>query len=967
MLGRKVLSILSLLLVLVMVPWGATPAAADGAVELRRADTGSLRLTLAPELGDSWRDVHVARLVLRTADGQTRLPLAGLRASAELELDPPAGCALLVADLAPATSAAASAKSPDAWQRATHAQKLVTCPPSGAPGAAEARIRATGALTGKMGGAVEIQPIFNPATVRPGSDMAVRVLVAGAPREAVRVTASGPGGLSFDDWSDPVGLASFTIPVSGRWTISFRQPVEALGEEAEASLTFDVEPAAFWDRYRRLVRGPAAAPASAPAPVERADGSGGVGAHAWHPLGPAPIADVGYTGRIAGLAVSATRPGSYVVAAATGGIWRTESGGESWQPLGDHLPTLALGSIAFDPSDERVIYVGSGEGHNAYHSPYGLGLYKSTDGGQSWRVLAPETFAGRAISRLAVSPVDPLSVWATVTPAGGSFGNYEAAKGHPDRAGPVGLFHSTDGGETWSHRVGTVPAIPASQVLFDPRNPQHLYVCFSDPFGDDANGVYQSRDGGATFRRILALNTFFGRTEIAFSDSGVPRIYALTSRSVFSIFDWGGFTPFGGQTLSVFRIDLDAAGQVVAFAGSQPGNIQGAQGIYNAAVAIHPADPQTVFLAGVQMIRSTDGGATWVQVTPPHPDVHQLAWDAAGRLVAATDGGVYRTSDLGESWETLNRNLGTVQFYPGLSVDSGTRGTIAAGTQDNGVLLSSDSGKSWRLAILADGGYTAFTPADPDVVYVEYQGAGNLFRSDDGGLSFQLLDLGIDPFLDVTAFQAPYQVDPTHPTRLLYATGRIFESTDLGDTWTPISVDITGGDLNSQLFAIRSLAIAPSNGQTVYATTNNQRLLVSTDGGATWSLTREGVDHWPRITRQIAVDPLDDATAYVAEAEFGGDGVLVTRDRGQTWTSIRGNLPDVPVNTVAVYHDGARRVVLAGTDRGVLATDDEGATWSPYGHGIPAAPVMDLVVDQPRHRLLAGTLGRGVWWTGLDG
>ena len=691
--------------------------------------------------------------------------------------------------------------------------------------------------------------------------------------------------------------------MSGRWTVSARQRVDDFPEEAEASLSFEVEPAAFWDRFRGLDLRPAAPVAVPEAPAAPIARAAGFGVHAWHPLGPAPVAEVGYTGRIAGLAVSATQPDHYFAAAATGGVWRTESGGETWQPVGDDLPTLALGSIAFDPSDEGVIYAGSGEGHNAYHSPYGLGLYKSTDGGHSWRVLAPETFSGRAISRIAVSPVDPSSVWATLTPAGGSFGNYEAAKGHPDRAGPVGLFHSTDGGETWVPVIAGLPAIPASQVAFAPGDPQTLYVTISDPYGGPGNGVYVSHDGGASFQRTIFFNTFFGRSELGIAPSDSNRLYLLAASSRFTIFDWGGFVPFGGRTIGVWG--SSDGGQSWSFL-STPGTIQGSQGNYDAAVAVDPDDPDTVFVAGVQVARSTDGGHTWVDVTPPHPDVHQLAWDAAGRLVAATDGGIYRTDDLGDSWETLNRNLGTVQFYPGLSVDPGARGTIAGGTQDNGSYLSSGSGKDWRLVLFGDGGYTAFTPADPDVVFVEFQGAGNLFRSTDGGLSFTLLDLGADPFLDVTAFQAPFQVDPSDPDRLLYATGRFFESTDLGDTWAPISVDVTGGDLNTQLFAVRSLAIAPSNGQTVYATTNNQRLLVSTDGGATWDLRREGVDHWPRITRQIAVDSEDDATAYVAEAEFGGDGVLATYDRGQTWASIRGDLPDVPVNTVAVYHDGTR-------------------------------------------------------------
>jgi hypothetical protein len=506
--------------------------------------------------------------------------------------------------------------------------------------------------------------------------------------------------------------------------------------------------------------------------------------------------------------------------------------------------------------------------------------------------------------------------------------------------------------------------VAANDVEIDPTDPDTVLVALGDPYGSFSNGVYRSTDGGATFQPTLTSfsNLFgFGRSELGIAPSDPARAYALVARQRFGWLgiNWGGFLPIGGITVGLFRSDSGGMSWPNVFS---PGSFQGQQANYDSAIAVHPEDPDTVFLGGVMMIRSRDGGVTWTDVTPPHVDIHEIAFDAAGRLLAASDGGVYRSEDLGDSWVSLNRNLGTVQIYAGLSVDSRSHGTLLAGTQDNGTLLSNGAGTSWRMVSGGDGGYTAIHPDDPDVLFVQLQFPGNLFRSDDGGLSFQLIDQGIDTVFDLSAFQAPFRIDPANPDRMLYATQRIYESLDRGDSWTPISGDLTDGDPNTDLYAIRSLEIAPSDTATVYAVTNNQRLLTSTDGGASWTLGRTDAYGWARIQHQVAVDPLDDARAWVAIGGFGGESVLATTDRGLTWSDVGAGLPDLPVNAVAAYRTSTGgRVILAGTDRGVWASEDDGATWSEYGRGLPAAPVSDLVVDPARNRLVAGTFGRGAW------
>ena len=961
-------------------PGGATaapsPRSALDAIHVERRASGTLHLTLDPELGASWRRAGVRRVAVRSAGRQVRLALDRLDVRAgvargdaagagALEVAAPAAsCALVLADFG---SPPGAERSGSTTASALRAVTVVSCPDASSPGARAARLRSGGVLSARSGGPLELQPLLNPATVRPGKDLAVRALVRGEPVVAQRISAfrqrpDGSRGGSLDVWTGPQGIAVFTLPRSGRWVIRFRPSGGAASFDgaagfdgaasfdgiAEATLAFTVEPDAFWDRPDR--------PRDATTVAERAVS----GAAAWHPLGPAPIEQVEWAGRIADLAVSGTHPDRYVAAAASGGVWRTESGGTSWQEVGDALPTLVTGSVAIDPRDDRVIYVGSGEAHSAYHSLYGLGVYKSTDGGISWQVLGSDVFAGRTIARLAVSPLDSRVVWAAVGHAGGSYGKLEGAKLHPDRLGPVGLFRSDDGGVTWAPASTTLPPIPANDIDFDPVDPSRMYVTFSDVFGDLGNGIYLSTDAGQTFHRIFFTHNF-GRCELAIAPSDPNRLYLLATTSLFTLYDWGGYHPYGGVTVGVWRSDDGG----LNWAYHYPGSFTGAQGDYDLAVAVDPDDPDTVVLGGVAMLRSGDGGNSWLNVTPPHADVHQIRFDAAGRLLAATDGGVYRSTDRGDSWQAHNHHLGSIQLYPGVSADPVRRGRLLGGAQDNGTLMSDDSGRDWRWIHGGDGGYTAIHPDDQDVVFVEYQGVGNLFRSDDGGISFELLDLGLDPYLDATAFQAPFVLDPSDPDRILYGSRYVSESTDRGETWTTLSADLTGTDVYVDASAIRSLAIAPSNDQTVYATTNNQRLLVSVDGGVTWDLRREDAYGWPRIARQVAVDPLDDATAYVAIGRFGGEKVLGTHDRGATWSSLGAGLPDLPVNCVAVDRSGGVSRIFAGTDRGVYSSADDGATWSLFGQNLPAAPVVDLVVDSVHQRLVAATLGRGMWETPL--
>ncbi|MCL4740773.1 MAG: hypothetical protein KJZ54_01065 [Phycisphaerales bacterium] len=662
----------------------------------------------------------------------------------------------------------------------------------------------------------------------------------------------------------------------------------------------------------------------------------------WESLGPAPASvSGGSAGRISAVACSRVDPDLYYVGAADGGVWRTRDGGLTWTPLTDHLPTTSIGAIALDPHDEQVVYAGSGEANFANHSRYGLGLYKSTDGGETWTVLAAETFAGRCFSRIRIDPTNTQTLYASVARAGG-FPTLVAAKGHPGATGPVGVFKSADGGATWTHLTNGLPAVDATDLALDPANPATLYAAIGHIFGDAGNGVYKTTDAGASWAKLGGgggLPGPIGRVSLAVAPSQPSRVFALLTKPADAA---GG----GAENIGGFRSDNGGA------TWTAHGSVnQATYGWYLSVVGVKPDDANVVFYGGLNMRRYVNG--VGANVTPPHVDIHAIEFDAAGRLVVGDDGGVHRSDDLGDSYVNLNDGLSTVQFYAGLSLHPTDERWVMGGTQDNGTNRRSDDGVAWATVLGGDGGWTQLDATRPHRVFAEYQGTGNLFRSTNGGNSFSHVGGGIS---GRNCFLPPYIIDPADADRMLYATHRIHLSTNGGSGWSVLSGDLTDGQ-----GAIRALAIAPSDSSFVYASTNDGRVLASQDGGANFEAVLTGHPGWPRVTRELTVAADDPREVYLATAHFGGPKVRRSRDAGATWEALDGDLPDLPVNVVVVDSSCLLRPLYAGTDAGVYRSMNGGVSWQRYALGMPNVAVIDLVLDRPRGRLVAGTQGRGAW------
>lgn len=671
----------------------------------------------------------------------------------------------------------------------------------------------------------------------------------------------------------------------------------------------------------------------------------------WRDLGPAPVSYAqGAAGRVSAIVCHPTNPDVYYVAGADGGVWRTTDGGQMWMPLTDHMPTLAMGALALDPQNPMILYAGTGEAHFANHSRYGLGIYKSVDGGDTWEQWAEETFGGRCISKIIVHPQQTNIVYASVTRAGG-FPAMAAAKNHPGALGPRGVFRSVDGGQTWARLPG-LPELCMTDLAMDPVNPSVLYAAAGYIFGDPDNGIYKSVDDGQSWMKMdggLPAEEF-GRISLAVAPTDSSRLFALITRPA---------DASGGSASARGAYQSNDGGANWTRIGAGPN--QSTYGWYLSVVAVHPTNRDIAFMGGLSLIRRNASG-TWSTITPPHVDQHVVAFDAAGRLVAGCDGGVYRSTNLGGNWQSLNAGLGTIQFYAGLSLDPDDAEIIIGGTQDNGSNRRLENTLAWLQVTGGDGGWTQVDQSNPLRMFTESQGTGNLYRSVNGGQNFSNVGGGLT---GRNCFLPPYLIDPSNPMRMIYATERLFVSTQGGGGWTPLSGDLTAG----APAAIRSLAMAPSDSRFVYAATNDGRFLASGDGGETFSLRLDDLRGWPRVMREIFVDPSDPQTVYLAGSHFGAQPARLrrSRDGGQTWERLDQALPEIPVNVVAVDTRWHQPVIFTGTDAGLYRSVDDGRTWRLYGGaaagrpGLPRACVIDILLDVPRERVVVGTQGRGAW------
>ncbi|MBL8066253.1 MAG: hypothetical protein JNM34_10400 [Chthonomonadaceae bacterium] len=662
----------------------------------------------------------------------------------------------------------------------------------------------------------------------------------------------------------------------------------------------------------------------------------------WKELGPSPISG-GFNGRISAIACDPTDPNTIYIGGADGGVWKTSNGGGTWTPKTDGAQTSSVGAIAIDPTNPQTLYVGTGEANYANHSRYGLGVLKSIDGGATWTLLGTAPFAGKTISKLVIDPSNSQVLYASVAAAGG-FPELAAAKGHPGRLGPYGVYKSTNGGVSWSLLGGGLPGEAATDLALNGSTPSTVYAAIGRPFGSTSNGVYKSVDSGVTWTKLAGgLPTAnLGRISIACSSSDPQRLYAL----IVNRCDASGNN---GSTLGAYKSINGGS----TWTSIPVGSFQATYGWYLCAVAVQPTNADTAVFAGFDLLRTTNGGTSFSTVTAQHVDNHALAWDASGRLWLGCDGGVYRSTNNGTTWTNANTGFGACQFYAGISTSPSDNVTVLGGLQDNGTVQL--NGTVWGNYIGGDGGYTCINPSTPSIRFAQYQGAGNLFRSTNSGATWSSSGSGVSTS-DRTAFFSPVEVDPTNSNRVFLATHRLYRSTNGGTSWAAISADLSNG-----AGAVRALALSKSNPNTIWVATNDGNISRSQDGGLTFTKMLTSIPGWPRVTREVTIDPEDASTVFLAVSQFGTDQIRRTKDAGVTWQSLDGDLPDVPVNVVTIERFKGKTYLFAGTDDGLYRSMDDGATWTRFGNRLPRCAVIDIRISVSQNRIVVGTQGRGAW------
>ncbi|HKC17015.1 MAG TPA: hypothetical protein VKC11_09945, partial [Steroidobacteraceae bacterium] len=402
---------------------------------------------------------------------------------------------------------------------------------------------------------------------------------------------------------------------------------------------------------------------------------------------------------------------------------------------------------------------------------------------------------------------------------------------------------------------------------------------------------------------------------------------------------------------------------------------------YVSAFAVNPTNPNILYAGIIDLYRSTDGGATWSPMfistggstVNLHPDHHALAFSAdGGVLYEGNDGGVFRTTSPAAQaydWQNLNSTLATLLLYPGLSVDPGNANTSVVGTQDNGTLLYQGS-SAWNGSFsCGDGGYTAIDPNTPTIVFIACANRSSIYRSAAGGIdgSFVLSNTGID-VTDRIDDPPPLAMDPTQPSWLYFGTYRVYQTMNGGLSWQAISPDLTLNNSGGSLLS--AVVVAPSDSNVVYAASFEGHVQVtanaSAGAGATWQDISgtlldpppPGQSSGPILS--LAVDPLAASTLYVGIGGSGTRRLFMTSDRGASWNSIGGGLPDSPINAIVVDPDQSG-VLYVGTDVGAFWTADAGAHWQTLGQGLPNVIVTSLVLQRSIRTLRAGTFGRSAW------
>ena len=695
----------------------------------------------------------------------------------------------------------------------------------------------------------------------------------------------------------------------------------------------------------------------------------------WQALGPRFLG-----GRVETIdAVPGT--GTIFVGFGAGNVWKTINSGLTWEPVFEHESTFSIGDLEIADSDPNIIWVGTGENLIARSSFAGMGVFKSLDGGKSWTNMGlPES---HHIGRIVINPKDPNIV-------------YVAVLGHEYTFNPErGLYKTTDGGETWTQSLFISDQVGAVDVVLDPSDPDTVYASTLEGYRKawksvgtgEGCGIHKSTDGGKTWQRLttgLPTGPDIGRIALAVAPSDPNVVYAWVVNQ----------TPSTVQTEEGEKIERPgpevyrSSDKGATWVKKAMANDRIAQHSYND-IRVSPDDPDTIYLLGVNLLYSEDGGSTFEKIEGTivhlyhhptralHLDQHALWIDPTDpdRLILGNDGGVYVSKDKGLNWLHCN-NIPAGEFYAA-SVDMAEPYNIYGGTQDNAAVFGPSNRlpedgieEPWQNVWIdlwggGDSYITLVDPQDPDTIYFEQQFGDFQRKNMKTGENKR-----IRPKLDEETplrynWMSPFIISRHNPLTLYFGANRLFKSLNRGDDWICISPDLStqpGPEKqgNVPYATLTTLSESPLQPGLIYAGTDDGMVWITRNDGVEWTKINSGLpDKWVSRVEASSADP---GTVYVALTGYREDDfhtyLYKSQDFGNTWLSLAKGLPQQQFNVIR--EDPFRPDILyAGSDQGgVFASLDGGSHWTSLCADLPTVAVHDIAVHPRDRELVIATHGR---------
>lgn len=641
----------------------------------------------------------------------------------------------------------------------------------------------------------------------------------------------------------------------------------------------------------------------------------------WTIIGPtSTIPAGGGAGRLNFVRFEPGNNNTIYVGSPAGGLWKSTNGGQTWSTNTDQLSqVIGCSDLAIDPTNVNTMYLATGDGDGG--DTYTVGILKSTDGGNSWNPTGLSFYMAntRQISKILIDPNNTSTLLV---------------------ASSAGIYRSTDAGATFS----LIQAGAFKDMEFKPGDPNVVYACGTE--------FYRSANNGQSWTKIssgIAAATAIGRMAIAVTPADPNYVYILSAKAA-SDYGFEGIYKSTNSGATFTKVTTSSPSNILGW--NSGGNDTGGQGWYDLGFAASPANRDEIITGGVNIWKSTNGGASftlnahWTGSGAPyvHADIHDLIYIDATTYFAGCDGGIFKNTS--GSWSDLSDGLEIGQMY-GFGQSSSNPNLLLQGWQDNG---TNRYNGSWQQVMGGDG-MLCFIDYSNDLNMWGSQYEGSLNRSTNGGNSWSNATGNIS---ETGAWVTPWSQDPVNPGLIYAGFVNMFKSSNGGQTWTQIS-NFTGTN------TIVTFAVSPANNQIIWVSRAGG-LQRSTNGGTNWtSITNVP----PGTISSIACSNTDPNKVWITYSGFNNSNkVFQSNDQGLTWINLSGSIPNIPVNCIE-YVNNSNDALYIGTDVGAFYKDASQSVWQPFSNGLPNVIVSELHIQYAIGKIRASTYGRGMWESDL--